>query len=125
MATTSPIYDPGQAFSGKAHGGAVTGGRILKVAAAKTDGNATPVAHCGASDHPIGASGADAAQDKLLPVYPPHVVMPLECAGDVTAGAAVEVAADGKVQALNSGKKVGVAFTAGSTSSPALVQLQL
>jgi hypothetical protein len=55
MATLQPIYDPGQAISGVATGAAVTGGRILKVAAAKTDGAAVPVAHCGATDAPIAA----------------------------------------------------------------------
>jgi hypothetical protein len=120
----SPIYDPGQAFTGVATGAAVTGARILKIAGSKVDGGNVKVAHCGGSDKPVGASAADAAQDAVVTVYRSGHVLKVEAAGNVTAGQAVEVTTGGKVQTLSSGTKVGVAFSDGSTSSAPLVQLQ-
>jgi len=127
MPTHIPIYDPGQAISGTATGAAVTGGRLLRVAAGKPDGGAIPVAHCGAADAPIGASQADAAQDVPggVTVYPGQV-LPLESAAAITAGVAVEVAADGRVQPLGTGRRVGVAFQAATAAGEfPLIQLQL
>lgn len=122
----SPIYDPAQAITGMATGAAVVGGRLLKVAAAKTDGNPVPVAHCGAAEAPIGVSGSNVAQDVVTQVYPPGMVLTVEAGGTVTAGLGVEVMADGKVQVMQTspGKKVGVAFTSGSNGDAVLVQLQ-
>lgn len=126
MPTQTPIYDPAQAISGTATGAAIVGGRLLKVAAAKTDGNPVPVAYCGASDQPIGASQADAAQDVVggVTIHAPSTVMPIESAGAVALGP-VEVAANGRVQTLASGKKVGVAFTTAAAAAEfPLIQLQ-
>lgn len=125
MATLQPLFDPGVAFSGIATGAAVTGGRLLKVAAAKTDGAAVPVAHCGATDSPIGASQVDVAQNGVVTVYPRQVLQ-VESAAAITAGAAVEVAANGRVQTLASGRKVGTAWTAaGAAGEFPIIQLQL
>lgn len=125
MPTCSPIYDPGEAFTGRATGAAVTGCRVLSVAATKTDGNPTPVKHCAAAEMPIGVSGADAAQNASLAVYPPGIVLPILVGGTgTTAGARVEVLDTGTVQTLASGTKVGVALTTTAAGSFALVQLQ-
>lgn len=127
MAALTPIYDPGQAFSGTATGAAVIAGRLLKVAAAKADGGAVPVAHCGAADAPIGASQADGGQDVPggVTVYVGQV-LPLESAAAITAGAAVEVAANGRVQPYSAGRRVGVALQAATAAAQfPLVQLQL
>lgn len=125
MANTSPIYDPGQAITGKATGAAVTGGRFVKVASAKSDGEATPVAHCGASDIPLGVAGADAAENALTPVYGDGFVMPVEASANVNAAVEVEVDAAGKVKTYSSGRKVGVTLTAGSTSVAPLVRINI
>jgi hypothetical protein len=126
MANANPILDPAGAFSGTATGAAVSGCRILKLASAKTDGNAVPVAHCGATDAPIAASGADAAQNVPggVTCYARQVLL-LEAGGTVTAGLAVEVMAAGKVQNVASGTKVGVAFTSGTNGSFVLVKLTI
>lgn len=124
MANANPILDPGQAFTGRATGATVSGRRLLKVAAAKTDGAPLPVAHCGGSDAPVGVSATDVAQNADVAVYPGQVLL-IEAAADISAGAAVEVTTAGKVQTLASGRRVGVAWTAGSTSSAPLIQLQL
>lgn len=121
MANANPILDPGQAFTGIATGAAVSGCRLLKVAATKTDGNPIPVAHCGATDHPIGISGTDAAQNAPVVVYPRQVLR-IEAGGTVTAGSAVEVMASGKVQNLASGTKVGVAWESASNGGFPLIK---
>lgn len=126
MPNANPILDPGQAFSGTATGAAVTGCRLLKVAAAKTDGNAVPVAHCGAADPPIAVSAADAAQDVPGGVTClPGQVLRIEAGATITAGQAVEVIAAGKVQPLASGRRVGVAWESATNGTFPLVQLQL
>lgn len=125
MPTCSPIYDPGEAFTGRATGAAVTGCRVVCAAATKTDGQPTPIKHCGATDQPIGVSGADAAQNATTAVYPPGMVLPILVGGTgVTFNTRVEVMATGVVQDLASGTKVGVALTTTAAAGFALVQLQ-
>jgi hypothetical protein len=125
MPNAQPLYDPAQAFTGRANGGAVTGRRIVKVAATKPDGDPTPIAHCGASDKPIGAAGSDAAQDDVTQVYPPGHVLLLTSGAAITAGQALEVIAAGKVSPLSSGTKVAVALTTvAGADLPVLAQLQ-
>lgn len=125
MPTCSPIYDPGEAFTGRATGAAVTGCRIVTVAATKTDGQPTPIKHCGAADQPIGVSAKDTAQNDTTAVYPPGMVLPVLVGGTgATAGAKAEVLATGTVQDLASGTKVGVFLTTTAAAGFALVQLQ-
>ena len=125
MPTCSPIYDPGEAFTGRATGAAVTGCRVVTVAATKTDGQPTPIKHCAAADQPIGVSAADAADGATTAVYPPGIDLPILAGGTgTTAGARVEVLDTGTVQTLASGTKVGVALTTTAAASFALVQLQ-
>lgn len=121
MANSNPLLDPGQGFTGIATGAAVVGGRFLKAAGPKVDGEPIPVAHCGASDHPIGVAGADRVQDGDVTVYPIQV-QKVEAGGTVTAGLAVEVMSGGKVQNLASGRKVGVAWETGVNGDFVLVQ---
>lgn len=125
MPNASPLYDPAQAFTGRATGAAVTGARLLKVAAAKEDGGPVPVAHCGAGDAPIGVSGSDAAQDGVTQVYPPGMVLRGTSAAAFAFGVALEVTAAGKLQALAAGKKVAVSLEAATAADQfPLVQLQ-
>lgn len=125
MPTCSPIYDPGEAFTGRATGAAVTGCRVVCAAATKTDGQPTPIKHCGATDQPIGVSGADAAQNATTAVYPPGMVLPILVGGTgVTVNTRVEVMATGVIQDMASGTKVGVALTTTAAAGFALVQLQ-
>jgi len=125
MPTCSPIYDPAEAFTGRATGAAVTGCRVLAVAATKVDGGNVPVKHCGAADKPIGVSAADAAQNDVVAVYPPGIVLPVLVGGTgANAGANAEVMATGVVQDQASGTKVGVFLTTTAAAGFALVQLQ-
>jgi hypothetical protein len=125
MPTCSPIYDPAHAFTGRATGAAITGCRVVTVAATKTDGNPLPIKHCGAADKPIGVSAQDAAQNDITAVYPPGMVLPILVGGTgATAGANAEVLATGTVQDQASGTKVGVFLTTTAAAGFALVQLQ-
>lgn len=125
MPTCSPIYDPAEAFTGRATGAAVTGCRIVTVAATKTDGQPTPIKHCGATDEPIGVSAADAADGATTAVYPPGMVLPVLVGGTgATAGSRAEVLNTGTVQNFSAGTKVGVFLTTTAAAGFALVQLQ-
>ena len=130
MPTCSPIYDPGEAFTGRATGAAVTGCRVVCVAASKSTtagagSNEVPIKHCGAADQPIGVSAKDALQNDITAIYPPGMVLPILVGGTgVTFGTKVEVMATGVVQDLASGTKVGVALTTTPAAGFALVQLQ-
>lgn len=125
MPTCSPIYDPGEAFTGRATGAAVTGCRLVSIAATKVDGGNVPIKHCLAAEFPIGVSAADAAQNATTAVYPPGMVVPVLVGGTgTTAGARVEVLDTGTVQTLASGTKVGIALTTTAAAGFALVQLQ-
>ncbi len=125
MALCSPRTDPSQAGTGKAHGAAVTGCRIVKVAATWASGIAVPIAHCGAADVPYGCAANDTAQNGHTAVYFRQEV-PIEAGGTgVTAGAAVEVMADGKVQTFSAGTKVGVAVSTGASGTFPMIHLQL
>jgi hypothetical protein len=130
MPTCSPIYDPGEAFTGRATGAAVTGCRVVCVAASKSitanaGANELPIKHCGATDKPIGVSAQDAVQNDICAIYPPGIVLPILVGGTgATAGAAAEVMATGVVQDLASGTKVGVFLTTTPAAGFALVQLQ-
>jgi hypothetical protein len=70
-------------------------------------------------------SQADALQNGTVTVFCGQVLQ-IESAGAIAAGAAVEIAANGRVQTLASGRRIGVAFTAtaGAGEFP-LIQLQL
>ena len=125
MASVLPIYDPGQKITGRATGAAVSRGRILTVAGTKVDGGNIPVRHCGATDPAIGAAEYDAAQDACTSIMRAGTVTPIEAGGTVTAGRAVEVMADGRVQNLNTGTKVGVAVSDGASGEFPLIDLKL
>lgn len=125
MPLCSPIYDPGEAFTGRATGAAVTGCRLVTPAATKADGQPTPIRHCAATEQPIGVAAADAAIDDVTAIYPPGIVLPVEVGGTgATAGTRAEVIAGGMVQNLGTGIKVGVFLTTTAAAGFALVQLQ-
>lgn len=122
----APIYDPGQAITGRATGGAVVGARFLKATAAKANGGNIPVAHATASDEPIGVSQQDAAQNDIVAFYASGHVLNATASAAIAAGAAVQLSAAGKVATYSSGRKVGVALTAAAGDGDLLlVQVQL
>jgi hypothetical protein len=122
----APIYDPGQALTGRATGAAVVGARFLKAVGPKVNGGNIPVAHATATDEPIGVSQRDAAQNDAVAFYASGHVLYATAATQITAGAAVQLAAAGKVAPYTSGRKVGVAVESASGDGVAfLVQVQL
>lgn len=125
MPLCQPIYDPGNAFTGRATGAAVTGCRVVTVAATKVDGGNILIKHCAAADEPIGVAGIDMADGFTGVVYPPGIVLPILVGGTgIIAGEKVEVLDTGTVQTLASGTKVGVAITTTAAAGFGLVQLQ-
>lgn len=126
MPVCIPIYDPAHAFTGRATGAAVTGCRVVCVAATKADGEPVPIKHCGATDKAIGVSADDCAQNAVVAVYPPGMVVPILVGGTgATAGAKAEVMATGVVQDHSAGTDVGVFLTTTAAAGFALVQLQI
>jgi hypothetical protein len=122
----NPLFDPAQAITGRATGAAVTGGRLVTVAAAKADGEPVPIKHCGASDTPIGVATADCLQNGTVAVHGSGTVLLCLSNAAIAAVGPVEVTAAGKVATLAAGTKVGVALhTTDSADDPVLVQLQL
>jgi hypothetical protein len=124
MPQVQPLYDPANGFTGVANS-AITGGRLVAVAATKANGAPVKVAHASATVPAIGVAGADAAQDAVVTIYPRQVIE-ITSSAAITAGTAVEQAAAGKIATLATGLKVGVALTTvGAADLPVLVQLQL
>ena len=124
MASVLPIYDPGQKITGRATGAAVSRGRVLTVAGAKTDGGNVLVRHCGTTDPPIGGCEYDAAQDKVTSIMRYGTVAPHEAGGTVTAGRWVEVMAGGRVQNYSSGTRYGIAVTDGASGEFPLIDIK-
>jgi hypothetical protein len=126
MPLNAPLYDPAAAITGKATGAAITGCRIVTVAATKPDGGATPIKHCGAADVPIGASADDCAENGHVAVYKNGFVVDVLVGGTgVTFGEVVEVMATGVVQDLASGTACGVALTTTAAAGFAKVILRV
>jgi hypothetical protein len=126
MPFAAPIYDPGQAITGRATGAAVIGARFLKPVGPKVNGGNIPVAHATATDEPVGVSQRDAAQDKAVAFYASGHVLNATASAAITAGAAVQLAAAGKVAPYTSGRKVGVAVEAAAGDGVVfLIQVQL
>lgn len=107
MAELTIYYRDGDRVSGVASA-AVTGGRLVKVSAARADGENISVAPAGAGEVAFGVAGEDAAQAAKVPVIRKGVVG-LYAASAVTAGQLVKVAADGKVAPAGSDPAVGIA----------------
>ncbi len=125
MANKQPIFDPGQAVTGRATGAAVVGGRIVQVAATKANGQPVPMKHCLAAGAPIGAVQHDVAQDKVGSIYRQGFVCSILVGGTgVTAGLPVEVMDTGIVQDRASGTKVGVAWETKTATNYALIDIQ-
>jgi hypothetical protein len=128
-----PIYDPGPAVPAKANGANVIGGRFVKIVAAKLDGGNVLVQHAGAGDEPIGIAAHDAIDFVANPrtakptsVYGSGFWLLATASAAIAAGAAVQLAADGKVAPYSNGRKVGVAAApALAANDRVLIKVQL
>lgn len=126
MPLNAPLYDPAAAITGKATGAAVTGCRIVTVAATKADGEATPIKHCAAADVPIGASADDCAENGYVAVYKNGFVVDVLVGGTgTTFGELVEVLDTGTVQTYAAGTVCGVALTTTAAAGFAKVILRV
>lgn len=107
MAALTTFYRSGDRVTGVATA-AITGGQVLKVSAARADGENIHVAPAGVGDVVFGVAGLDAANGATVPVIRDGIVG-LTTGAAVTAGESVEVAANGTVIPLNTGVAIGVA----------------
>lgn len=107
MANAFVAHQPADTVTGVATA-AITGGRLVKVSAARAAGENIKVATAGATNVVFGVAGTDAASGDALPVLRTGIV-DLTAASAVTAGQRVEVAADGQIAPLNTGVAIGVA----------------
>ncbi|MCK9250003.1 MAG: DUF2190 family protein [Solirubrobacteraceae bacterium] len=125
MPYTAPIYDPGQAITGRAAENLV-GARFVKPSAVKVDGGNVPVVYADAGDHPIGVTQRDRSDTDAIAIYGSGHVLHVTASAGITAGAAIQTANDGKVATFSSGRKVGVALeTADGDGDLILAQVQL
>lgn len=108
MAALTTFYRSGDRISGVATA-AITGGQVLKVSAARADGENIHVAPAGAGDVAFGVAGTDAANGATVPVIREGIVG-LKAGAAITAGQAVQVDAAGVVIPLAAGVAIGVAI---------------
>lgn len=124
MANANPIYDPGQSFTGSPAAADLDGARLVAVNAAKANGAPVAIKYCGAADQPIGTLLQATARAGMGTILAPGGVHLLSAAAAIEPGDAIEVAANGQVQRLNAGKRVGVAFTRAARDELVLAQTQ-
>lgn len=125
MASANPLYDPGDSFTGVPSAADLEGARLVTVAAAKRNGQPTPIAHCGATDVPIGVLLQDTPRGGRGTILAPGGVLEVTAGGAVAFRDEVEVIAAGRVQRLASGRRVGTALAAAASGEAVLIQFQL
>lgn len=103
---------------------AINAGRFVQIKGAKTSRGDYPAGHCTAAERAFGVAEADSAAatepahsvERMVNVIRPKAIARVECVGEVAVLDEVEVGADGKAAAFDSGVKVGQALTAGEDS---------
>lgn len=120
----TPLFQEGRNITGRATA-AVVGKRVLAISTNGTEG-VPNVAYATAAGKWFGVSGYDAAptdpQAGLLPVIRKGVV-PITTSAAVTAGAEVEVGANGTVVPRSAGIAIGQALFDAASGADALVAL--
>lgn len=123
MAALTIYYRDGERLTGIATA-AITGGQVLKVSAARADGENIHVAPAGAGNVAFGVAGTDAASGATVPVIREGIVG-LKAGAAITAGQRVEVAASGAVIPVDTGVAIGVAVDdiANGATGPVAIKL--
>ena len=121
-----PFYEPAARITAKASA-VVTGKRLVKVTGDRsTDGNVTAGPATAADTVILGVADRDAPADGLFGVIKsPGIVVPVEAAGAISAGEAVQVGSAGRVAAFSTGTRVGVAVASASDGEDCAVALFL
>jgi len=125
MATNEciPFKEPGKDVTAQATA-AVTGKRFLAISGNILADGSLSVAHAGAGARVVGVSKYDAASGaKVGVIRGAKVVVPVECAANLTAGQEVESDAQGRAIVLASGKPAGYAETAATSGQAARICL--
>ena len=118
-----PLYDVGRNVTGKATT-AVIGKRFVKISTNAGKGNPVNVAPATAAAKPFGVAAYDAPVGEVVPVVKGGIV-PIKSVGAITAGAEVEVAANGCVSVKAAGVAVGVAIYDSADTTDALIDLYI
>lgn len=119
-----PLFRPGADVTCLTTG-AVTGKTFVGVSATRdTTTGLIKVVTATAAAKAFGVASMDAASGARVAVItgPGHII-PVTAGGDITAGAQVEVGADGKAVALASGIAVGQALETGANNAACLIKL--
>ncbi|MDH3026829.1 DUF2190 family protein [Gordonia alkanivorans] len=118
---SKPLFRPAATITARATA-AVTGGRLV-APSGPYDGN-FPVAHCGDGASPLGVAAADIALGQLGTLLREGIV-PVTAGGSITAGAALQSDAQGRVVTRTTGRTVGVAVATGTSGLPVQVALSI
>lgn len=109
----SPLFEPNLRRSAQVQAGqTVTEGRLVAISAAQVTGvtgsKLPVVAHAAAAGRAYGWAETGGAAGERITILRRGCV-PIQAAANITAGQEVEVAANGTVTPLNTGKVVGIA----------------
>lgn len=128
-----PFYEPGARITGHATAD-VVGKRFVDISAtiqagpglntSVTGGNIS-VAHATAAGKVIGVSSHDASSGKKVTILMAGVglVLPVKSAGNIAAGAEVEVGSSGQVVTIASGRAVGRCLATCTSGDDAMIKL--
>lgn len=122
----TPLYTPGDNFTGRVTGAAVVAGRFVMIAGPKVNGEALPVKLPTGSTVPcIGVTMQDGAVGAYVGLYTDGHVVPVEVgSGGVAAGDVVQVGTDGRVTTRTSTNVgVGLAFDTHAAGEFAFIQI--
>lgn len=129
-----PYKRPGEDFTGQATA-AVTGKRVLRVSGNVTSGPGLSSTAEGSNPRVALHDGVDATQPIGIAKYDAPIngkvgvaragIVPVTAGGAVTAGMALKSDATGKVVAVGTGSKVGVALSDAALDQDCMVALML
>ncbi|AWT55807.1 capsid cement protein [Mycolicibacterium smegmatis] len=117
------VYDPGATITGQATA-AVTAKRFLAISGNRTPGGNISVAPAAAAGRTCGVAGNDAAVSELVRVVRGGGrVVRVTASGAITAGAEVQVGANGTAATKAAGVAVGYAITGAADATDAEISL--
>jgi hypothetical protein len=126
MGAITPIYQPGQALTGRVTDAPVVGGRFVMQSATKANGEPLKVKYpTGTTVELAGVTHGDAAVGEDVPLLRAGIWAPVEVgSGGVTFGTAVMVDTSGRVVAhTGTNIKAGIARETKSAAEFALVEI--
>lgn len=119
-----PFYEPGKQTGHNATGGTLTGGRFVGIAGDRVDDLPNIAYATAGAANPFGVLGQDCPDGDARVVYTePGYIVPVEAGDAITAGAEVEVGADGVAIPADTGEPVGRCIDGTAAGDPAPIFL--